>query len=94
MKSQTKTGPAKIDMLDLMMRTALEGIGQGGLGHSYKALEVGDGNSAFRVALRSLMSVYLLLLCHYPLPISFQPNHLFATNRTPNPSFHSVHRYP
>jgi hypothetical protein len=60
MKSQTKNGPAKMDMLDLMMRTALEGIGQGGLGHSYKALEAGDGNSAFRVALRSLMSVYLL----------------------------------
>lgn len=54
---KTSTGPAKMDILDLMMRTALEGVGQGGLGHSFKTLEEGDGNSPFRIALRSLMYV-------------------------------------
>ncbi|KZP16698.1 cytochrome P450 [Athelia psychrophila] len=52
---KTSTGPAKMDILDLMMRTALEGVGQGGLGHSFKTLEEGDGNSPFRIALRSLI---------------------------------------
>jgi hypothetical protein len=45
-----------VDMLDLVMRTALEGIGRGGLGHSFQALEEGDGNTPFRLALRNLMS--------------------------------------
>ncbi|EPQ52971.1 cytochrome P450 [Gloeophyllum trabeum ATCC 11539] len=51
----TASGPAKVDMLDYMMRTALEGIGQAGLGHSYEALSKGDGNSPFRLALRGLI---------------------------------------
>ncbi|CAK5278811.1 unnamed protein product [Mycena citricolor] len=53
---KTKSGPAEMDMLDLIMRTALEVIGQGGLGHSFEALEEDrDPNTAFRTALRGLI---------------------------------------
>ncbi|KAJ7098557.1 cytochrome P450 [Mycena belliarum] len=47
---------ATIDMLDMMMRTALEGVGQCGLGHSFGTLDANvEGSSSFRAALRNLI---------------------------------------
>lgn len=39
MLKQVKDGPKEIEMMRWMTRTALELLGQGGLGHSFDSLE-------------------------------------------------------
>lgn len=54
-------GPAEIDFLHWMGRTALELIGQGGLGYSFDKL-VEDGDNEYGHAIKSLQWVSSLLL--------------------------------
>ncbi|KAJ6577991.1 cytochrome P450 [Mycena capillaripes] len=96
MAQKTASGPAKLDILDLMMRTALEGIGQGGLGHSFKALELNsDPNTTFRSALRGLIpTIFSLQIARQFLPfilkIGTPSFRRFLLNITPSRRLHKL----
>ena len=49
-----KDSPQDLDILAWMGRTALELIGQGGLGHSFNALDI-NKPSPYKEALRNLV---------------------------------------
>ncbi|KAJ7584809.1 cytochrome P450 [Mycena floridula] len=55
--AQVKDGPREIDMFHWMSRTALELIGQSGLGHSFDALTVDAQPSAYAVTIKELIPV-------------------------------------
>ena len=53
-EEQVKHGEVEINMMDWMSRTALECIGQGGMGYSFNALDVKKTNK-YGDAVRSFM---------------------------------------
>ena len=53
-ESRVRDGPQKIDMVSWMGRTALELIGQSGLGHSFDPL-VADSKDEYTEAVKSLV---------------------------------------
>ncbi|KAJ3478352.1 hypothetical protein NLI96_g9812 [Meripilus lineatus] len=55
---EIKEGPKELDLLDWMTRTALELVGQGGLGYSFDPL-VRDVPNTFRGAIKSLIPALL-----------------------------------
>lgn len=60
LKREALAGPRDVDILDWLGRTALELIGQGGLGHSFDPLTDSTPNE-FGDALKTLVSVILYL---------------------------------
>lgn len=57
-----KGGKRELDILNWMTRTALELVGQGGLGHSFDSLD-SDGLNPFAEELKALM--YVLVMTSY-----------------------------
>ncbi|KAK7057733.1 cytochrome P450 [Favolaschia claudopus] len=95
LKKRTQNGASRQDMLDLMMRTALEGIGQGGLGHSFNALEDDDGRNEFRDALRGLIPAIFSLAIErqflpYILKIGTPSFRGWLVNITPSRRLHRL----
>lgn len=62
--AQVRGCPKEIDMVSWMGRTALEIIGQVGLGHSFDPLTA-DSDNKYGDALKSLTSVISFIFCRY-----------------------------
>lgn len=60
LKRETQAGPKDVNILNWLSRTALELIGQGGLGHSFDPL-IEDKQNHFGDALKALVSVRAIL---------------------------------
>ncbi|KAJ3475171.1 hypothetical protein NLI96_g12013 [Meripilus lineatus] len=58
--NQIEDGPRDVDLLDWMTRTALELVGQGGLGYSFDPL-VDESPNEFRAAIKSLVPALFAL---------------------------------
>ncbi|KAJ7584776.1 cytochrome P450 [Mycena floridula] len=57
--AQVEAGPKEIDMLHWMSRTALELIGQSGLGHSFDSLTIGAPPSVYAETIKELLPLAL-----------------------------------
>ncbi|KAJ3475172.1 hypothetical protein NLI96_g12012 [Meripilus lineatus] len=58
--NEVENRPKEVDLLDWMARTALEVVGQGGLGYSFDALDQNTPNE-FRIAIKSLVPNFFAL---------------------------------
>ncbi|KAH7927983.1 cytochrome P450 [Leucogyrophana mollusca] len=67
--NQVKDGPREINMLEWFTRTALELIGQSGLGYSFDSLKEGAANP-YSTAVKNLMpGLFKLFIAHKLLPL-------------------------
>ena len=58
-ESEARSGKAEVNVMGWFSRAALDYIGQGGLGHSFDSLDVGNKN-VYGNAIKMFTSVFLL----------------------------------
>ena len=61
LEKQTEDGPAEVNMLHWMGRTALELVGRAGLGYSFDTLMPNDPAHPYAVSIKELVYVSLSL---------------------------------